>query len=415
MSTKRTGFYCWAGPGTVRMIKLKYFDPQIDEASVLGSYEYEYLQGVQEKFGVTDAWVSYSWGFADHIEAEDKAFTLSKLENFKRLGIKTHAYIQGPNLVYTDFAHKDWWARDKQGNLISYHRGRKVVCINNPEFQEYILDKVTEMVRHDFDGIFMDNIQMGQLGVPHSLKSKRAFFGCNCAYCNQLFELETGFSIKEAFRSHLGRQRYLEFRVSSTTSFIAQISQVVRGARKEFGTNSFDPKFEMHHVYGTDLEALQEHQDYLLFENHSLPVHNKRNNHYIHTLIEERALKKPVFVVSYKKGIGFDASYSQEWIDRAFSEAHFSHFHLCLKGSEYVSDKKWHNLVVETYASPRISDTVAVKAHQTTVGHRIKIRVHIHFLSHLLPYSVLSWLFTGYMEKKTLRKGLGWLQVTLLK
>jgi hypothetical protein len=33
----RIGYYCWAGPGTIRMIKVKYFNPRIDEKSLMTS------------------------------------------------------------------------------------------------------------------------------------------------------------------------------------------------------------------------------------------------------------------------------------------------------------------------------------------------------------------------------------------
>lgn len=413
---KRVGFYCWSGPGTVRMIKLKYFDPKINEQSLLESYDYEYLVEVKEKLGVTDAWISYSWGFSDETEKVDKEFTLSRLHNFKKLGIKTHGYIQGPNLVYKDFFHKDWWAKDNKGKLISYHRGRKVVCLNNPEFKQYILNKVSTMVGEAFDGVFMDNIQMGQLGVPNTLRSKRAFFGCKCEVCEQLFFSNYGFSITKAFQTYKGRQLYLDFRVKSTEQFIKEIAALVKASGKEFGTNSFDPKFEMEHVYGTRLQSLLNNQDYVLFENHSLP-HKKRDNAYIHKLIEKNNIDKPVFVVSYDKGIGFDKEYSQDTLNTVFSEAENSHFHICLKGSEYVTKKEWHNFLIKKYQKPQRISWQRSEKNSVALSKisKIKITVKIHFLSHVIPYTFLSWIFNNYMEKKSLRKSLSWVQILLLK
>ena len=54
----RIGFYCWAGFGTERIIKTKYFNPKIDKESLFKSYDYDYLSKVKEIFGITDAWIS---------------------------------------------------------------------------------------------------------------------------------------------------------------------------------------------------------------------------------------------------------------------------------------------------------------------------------------------------------------------
>src|SRR5258708_11865462 len=171
----KIGFYCWAGPGTVRMIDLKYFNPKINKDSLMGSYEYDYLKEIKEKFGVTDFWASYSWGFSKNKEKEDRKFLLDRIDNFKKLNIRVHAYVQGTNLVYEDFKDKDWWCQDEKGRLISYYRGRKVVCVNNPEFRKYIKEKIMTLYGTGVDGVYMDNIQMGQLGISPSV-----FSGCNC-------------------------------------------------------------------------------------------------------------------------------------------------------------------------------------------------------------------------------------------
>lgn len=412
---KRVGYYCWAGPGTVRMINLKYFNPKLDEQSLARSYDLPYLQVVKDTFGVTDAWISYSWGFAETQEVKDRQFTLSKLNNFKKLGIRTHGYIQGPNLVYADFADQDWWARDLKGKLISYHRGRKIVCLNNPHFQKYILNKVTDMSHHPFDGIFMDNIQMGQLGIPGTLSTTAAFFGCNCQVCQDFFVKEYGIKIKEAFKSLPGRLQYQKFRTNSTSQFLKKVAALVKQSGKEFGTNSFDPKFDMNHVYGTDLPEVQKIQDYILFENHSLPSSQKQNNSYIHTLIEERAIKKPVFVVSYNQGIGFDSAFSQEQVNRLFSESAHSLFQVCLKGSEFVTKGVWHNLRPENYQPPIIESWSHAQTNLPGFISKIKFRIKVQLIYRLLPFGFISWLFNFYMEHKSVRTTLGWIQVWLLR
>src|SRR5882724_9950372 len=138
----RRGLYSWAGPGTARMIQLKFFHPRIDTESLMHAYDYENLARMQETFGITDAWATYSWGFSDKTEEEDRKFLLDRVDNFKKLGIKVHAYIQGTNLVYAGFPDKSWYSRDEHGRPVVYHRGRLVTCLNNPEFREYIVNKI---------------------------------------------------------------------------------------------------------------------------------------------------------------------------------------------------------------------------------------------------------------------------------
>jgi hypothetical protein len=55
ISTPRAGVYCWAGPGTERMIRLKYPHHKIDLPSVWQSYDYDQLKQAKEKLGTTDA------------------------------------------------------------------------------------------------------------------------------------------------------------------------------------------------------------------------------------------------------------------------------------------------------------------------------------------------------------------------
>lgn len=338
---ERIGFYCWAGPGTIRMVNLKYFNPRIDTESLMSSYDYEYLARLKDLFGITDFWATYSWGFAEGREQEDYKFLLDRVENFKKLGIKLHAYVQGPNLVYADYPGKDWWARDNFGQLVNYHRGRKVVCINNPEFQEYLVTKIRKTYDYGFDGIFMDNIQMGQLGVPVVDPIRPfVFAGCTCKHCREAFRepIPMDFELNPELTS-----RYLHFRTLSVSKFISEMAEVVHAGKMEFGSNSFDPKLDLKRTIGVDLSEVAKVQDYLLFENHCLPgIHPDRNNEYIDEIAQ--STDKPVFVVSYKHEIGHDSQYSQTDFNNILEEDHKYKFLSCLKGSEFVTNGEWHNL-----------------------------------------------------------------------
>jgi hypothetical protein len=349
---KRVGLYSWAGPGTERIIKIKYFSPKIDRESLFHAYDFEYLKKLQDTFGITDAWISYSWGFSESKEKVDYAFTLNRLQNFKRLGIKTHAYIQGCNLVYEDFKSEDFWCRDEKDRLITYYKGRKVACVNNPNFFSYFEKKLVNLCKHPFDGIYVDNIQMGQLGIPMQGDDLPfVFAGCKCTFCEEKFQQEYNIPIPSDFE--LDRditKKFLEFRVSSLENFVQKISKIVHSHNKLFSTNSYDPKFNTKYVYGFDVVKLQKYQDYIFFENHAF-ANDSIDNRYIDNL----KLRKPVFVVSYKKGIGFEKQYTQQDFDHIFSEAVTTKFFPVLKASEFTTNGIWHNLHLENLKKPNIS------------------------------------------------------------
>lgn len=329
---KRVGMYCWAGPGTIRMIQLKYPNQTINKDSLMASYNLDQLREAQNNLGVTDAWVSFSWGFSEQTEQADYQFIASKLKNFKKLGIKTHAYIQGPNLVYDEHQKTDYWCVDQHNRRIPYHRGRYMTCVNKPETQAYIRHKIEGALEYEFDGIYVDNFYFGLL--PLITGNKVSFFGCRCQNCQQKFSQRfEGKQIPDSFE--LGSQLlqdYTRFRSDSLMSFASELASLVHASGREYGSNSFDLSLDTTFYFGTDIELLSQIQDYILVENHMLPRPNKNNSH-LKPWIQK--LNKPVFVVSYKKGIGQESTYSQSEFDAIFSESQELGYYPCYKASEF--------------------------------------------------------------------------------
>lgn len=414
MKQKRVGLYSWAGPGTIRMIAQKYFSPRIDENSIMSAYDYDYLSRVKDLFGITDVWASYSWGFSAKRERQDYEFLKSKLDNFKKLNLKVHAYIQGTNLVYEDYKGKDWFCSDEKGRPITYYKGRRMTCLNNPGFQDYVFDKISSMLKLPVDGIFMDNVVMGQIPPPFFKKGLPYIFaGCRCRHCQKKFTDETGYEIPKILtKKREVSEKYLLFRTKSTTEFVARASKLVRSNNFEFGTNSYDPKHNTKLMYGTDLGEIEKLQDYLLFENHSLPrARGQKNNKYIHEL--SLATKKPVFVVSYKKGIGFDKLFSQKEIDRIFAERSRSNFHICLKGSEYLTGGVWHNMYIDDYNAPDVDmadyGRISLRLGSRHLLKLIKIPFWKRFIRRYYNPAI-----TLYMENHFVRRAFQWLYPRLI-
>lgn len=352
MSLERVGFYHWGGPGTIRINEVKYFNPKHDIDSLMRCYDYDYLARAQELFGITDVWVTYSWGFNDQTEAQDHRFILDRLDNFKRLNLRVHAYIQGPNLVYADFPNQDWWARDQKNRTITYYRGRRLTSIHHQGYVDYVLEKIRKTHGLGFDGIFMDNVQHGQLGFPtRPNELPFVFCGDASAPAQAQFKAETGQSIPSDFEKDPElTQAYLDFRVRSNTRYIAQVAETVHAGDMEFGTNFYDPKFDPTHIYGIDIHELAKHQDYLLFENHALPTDDgAKHNGYIEDLIDKHAVTKPVFVVTYREGVGMSPQFTQGQVDNILSEGKRANFYPCIKGGEFTTKDIWHNLYLDDF------------------------------------------------------------------
>lgn len=373
------------------------------------SYDYDYLARVKNIFRITDVWATYSWGFSERTEKDDYEFLLSKLSNFRKLGLRVHAYIQGTNLVYKEFWDKDWFCRDEKNRVVTYYKGRLMTCVNNPGFKSYFYNKVSSMLNLGVDGIFVDNIVMGQIPMPiYKGDVPYIFTGCRCNFCQKKFRSETGNEIPRIMTNSLNVAReYLNFRARWVTEFLSPVSYLVRKEGLLFGTNSYDPKHDTKTMFGTDLKQLEKIQDYLLFENHSLPrKRGKRNNGYIDELAKK--IKKPVFVVSYKKGIGFDPHFSQKDIDRLYAEQKRSCFLLCLKGGEYLTRGIWHNLYIDRYNAPEtdIADygRISIKLYGKFLLKLIKIPFWKRFIRKYYNPAVRL-----YMENHIARRAFSWL------
>lgn len=403
ISTPRAGVYCWAGPGTERMIRLKYPHHKIDLPSVWQSYDYDQLKQAKEKLGTTDAWVSYSWGFSEQTEKPDYAFLREKLPNFHKLGIKAYAYVQGTNLVLAEHQDADYYCRDYRGRLLPYHRGRKLTCPNNPAFKAYLHHKVGLALKEDVGGVFVDNMHFGLFPLMLG-KHRSTFFGCCCEHCQKRFKAETGASIPGLFYLHTDVfADYVDFRVRSLMELVRELGDQIHAAGKEFGTNSFDPRLNTRVFYGTDLQQLAEVQDYLLFENHHLPT-PKRSNAYLEPVVQP--LSKPVFVVSYKRGIGRERHYSQADFDAVYSESQKIGYLPCYKASEYTTKGVWHNLRFEQLKPVQRIENIRLKALKST-NDMPKLpggRLMSGFVNRFYVPAL-----SRYYESKMVRRSFGWL------
>ena len=390
---KRAGLYYWAGPGTIRMTHLKYPWDRVDEKSFMGAYDLDVLTDLKEKFKLTDVFVTYSWGFGEDVEQEDYEFIVERLDNFKELGLRVHGYVQGLNLVYEDYSDKEYFCRDGFGRLIPYQRGRMMTCPNNSEFKKYFLKKIEKAIEVGFDGIYVDNVNYGMFPIPVGGK-KLVGWGCKCDYCTSRFNEMFGYKMPRTVE--INSREYgdmIKMRRLVMKDFLEEVSLLVRKAGLEFGSNSFDPKYDTVEAYGYDLDVNNKLQDYLLFENYDIPARGK-NNFHLRNFFEKY---KKSFVVSYLDGIGRDGQFGQEVFDKIFTESEELGYWPCYKGTEYIDNGVWK--VIE-------KDRVG-KVKKIGIGRDAKKSIQ-----RKLPFEWLAWVYEWsipvlmriYFENKVVRK-----------
>jgi hypothetical protein len=169
------------------------------------------------------------------------------------------------------------------------------------------------------------------------------FFGCSCRHCQKKFESEFGYPLP--LKEKRGKQilDYLVFRENSVSRLLEALAAIVHNHQKEFGINLYDPYLRNDVLfYGYRLEAIQPFLDYLFIENHSLPSQSNQNNAHLLPLILRS--NKPVFIVSYKNGIGFERQFSQKDFNAIASESDQLGYQPCYKVTEFTTNGKWHTL-----------------------------------------------------------------------
>lgn len=350
-NSQKIGLYSWGGPSTIHLIKTKYHSPKIDQPSFLELYDLDSLQKIQQTLGVTDMWVTYSWGFSAEHEAEGYEFIRERLPNFQRVGIQAHAYIQGLNVVTQDFADETFFCVDGAGRPLSYSKGRSFICPNNPAAKKLILDRVTLACQENFAGIYVDNILFG-LPPIYVKKNYASSFGCSCEFCQMDFQKKYSYRFQPYEKENSELEQFLQFRCNSVFSLLSEISKITKKHKKAFAINLYDPiLLDPRLYYGYDLEQIAPLLDYFLIENHQHPLSAEVGNQHLRALLASR--KKPTFIVSYKAGIGREPAFTQQDLDAIATESNELGYSPCYKGTEFTTNGEWHAVRLEGIHKPK--------------------------------------------------------------
>jgi len=348
--------YMWAGPGTIRINKVKFPGTPIDERV--------HMEGGLRKgafrlseMGYNWAYCTYNWGFPPEIEKEDHEYFKKTVEEYHQEGVKVFGYVQFSNNVFTGtYRNKRWYALDPYGEKINYYSGRYLVCPTDEDWKEHLKEVVAGIVNAGADGVFFDNIFGSWFG----------FRPCYCDRCQKLFKeyaQEQGFEVNgipNFLGESLESKLYLTWRKKIIWDIVAELSQMAKKINPDIliSSNSFEAGIsKLSIMAGIDLREAFRVQDLVMIENHQIPrkfqgiqIFNTMTYRIAHAYSKG----KPVTSVPYMFGIGDDPAYSTRIYLQAMAEAYSNDSVYVLKGTEYFHNGKWTLLTDDQFENIRL-------------------------------------------------------------
>lgn len=354
--------YLWAGPGTIRMNRLKFMGAPVDEAVHLEAYTEHGAQRVVEETACNWAYLTFNWGFPPEQEQEDWEVFRQAVKVYHRYGVKVFGYIQTSNYVRAgSYQGKDWYAQDPQGRPFYYYTGRYMACWLHPEWRAHLKEMVRLLVEAGADGVFFDNPWMGaQPFLWGGVWLGGA--GCYCPRCRKAFRQATGLEIPtqiDPLQEEV--QAYLRWRAGVVTSTLHELAEYARSLNPEvlISANDFDvvmrPSFL---ILGIDLRALARVQDVLMIEDYGLPRWEAKDSLLVNNALTLRLARAwagstPISTLPYNRGIGFDSVYSPRKFRQAIAEAVACGAIPVIKGTEFVEQGMFTLLTAAKYAPQR--------------------------------------------------------------
>jgi hypothetical protein len=359
--------YLWAGPGTVRMNRLKFMNAPVDEAVHQEAHTLTGATRVAQEAQCNWAYLMYDWGFPPEIEREDWAAFRQAVPVYHAAGVYVFGYVQLSNYVVDgSYADKEWYARDPRGRPFYYYTGRYMVCWQHPDWITHLKQMVWEIISAEADGVFFDNPWYGTQPLLFG-GSWLGGAGCYCERCRGAYHEATGQEIPiQIDPNDDASYDYLRWRADQVTETIADLADYARSLNPDvvISVNDFDAIMRPSFVtYGIDLEALSEVQDVMMIEDFALPrwtppqddapgqlVNNALTIRTARPLIGET----PLSVDPYDKGIGFDEVYTPRRFRQGIAEAAACGAPMVVKGTEFVDESGTFTLLTAApYAEQR--------------------------------------------------------------
>ena len=356
--------YLWAGPGTIRMNRLKFMGAKNDEAVHQEAHTKRGAQRISQEAGFNWAYLMYDWGFPPKVETEDWEDFVNAVPIYQDSGIKVFGYIQASNCVYEgSYKDKEWYAKDPKGRNIHYYTGRYMTCLLNRDWLLHLQEMTDGVINAGADGVFFDNPWFGIQPI-HFGGTWAGPAGCYCPSCIENFINESEFSIPSSIHPETDpiSQEYIKWRANRVTEIICTLAEYARSRNPNIVicANNYDAI--MHPTYishGIDLPGLADCQDVLMIENFSLPKYQEGlfvNNALTIRTALAFARRTPLTTNPYDKGIGFDDVFPPRRIQQSIVEAAACGTALVVKGTEFFDQTGTFTLLTaEKYKPQRVA------------------------------------------------------------
>jgi hypothetical protein len=387
--------YLWAGPGTIRMNRLKFMQAPVDEQVHIEGHTAAGARRVIEEAGCNWAYLTYNWGFPPEQEVEDWDSFTHAAAIYQAAGAKVFAYIQTSNCVYEgSFKHQEWYALDQKGRRIHYYTGRYMTCWQHPAWISHLKKMISGAIQRGANGIFFDNPWYAAQPVP-MLGAWHGSAGCYCLRCQERYLQETGQPIPTRIKpGNPMTDTYIRWRANQVTLTLAHLSNYAKEQSPDIliSANNFDAVMRPSHlIYGIDLKSMASIQDVVMIEDYGLPRYQstpqQRLTNNALTIRTARALASntPISVDPYDQGIGFDTVFPTRRFHQGIAEAAACGASMVVKGTEFV-----HEGAFTLLTAPQFYET------RREIGRYHEwIDEHIHFLEERQNIAPVAILYPG--------------------
>lgn len=347
--------YLWAGPGTVRMNRLKFMGAPVNEAAHREAHQPEGAECIVGETGFNWVYLMYDWGFPPEVAQEDWESFAQAVPEYHARGARVFGYVQTSNCVDAGtYRSIDWYARDPHGKRIHYYTGRYMTCLRDLEWIAHLEEMIRGILDAGADGVFLDNPWHG-LQPQHLNGVWLGGAGCYCARCREAFREAHGEELPRELRPDYDEATrvYLQWRAGQVTRLVADLAKYAHTYRAGafVSVNDYDAVMRPSYVvHGIDLPALARVQDVVMIENFALPrVEEGELVNNVLTLHTATAIcgGTPVTTNPYDRGIGFDVVYSPRRFQQGMAEAAAAGCPMVVKGTEYVDERGAHTLLTE--------------------------------------------------------------------
>lgn len=240
-----------------------------------------------------------------------------------------------------------------------------MTCLQHNDWKDFLKSRIKGAIDSKADGIFFDNLWNGT--QPSGLAdSWLGSAGCYCENCRKKFFTEFGKPIPEFINLRDDFvATYLEWRATLLTTFFKELADYARSIKPDIVISANDYDVVMRPsklIYGIEFCSYTEIQDVMMIENFCLPkwepgrrTRFPNNALTIRTARSKLPENKPLSVLSYDVGIGFDDVYPTRRILQSMAEITALGASITTKGTEYFNGNEMTLITAPEYQKQQLS------------------------------------------------------------